>query len=93
MSSRQEAVEGERSAFESLKLRGGGCRRETVTGHKGGDESVCCMSIQMLSQSRASIQVKASLSARRSLQQQTETDYREGRVQRIKQPRWLLLII
>lgn len=42
-------------------------------------ECVCCMSIQILSHSRASIQVKASFSARHSLQQQREADYREGR--------------
>lgn len=77
MSSRQEAAEGKaewKSAFESFKLG----RGEAVTGHKGGEESVCCMSIQIRSHSRASIQVKASFWARPSLQQHRETDYREG---------------
>lgn len=39
--------------------------RESGTGRRGADEGVCCMSIQILSHSRASVQVRSQLFYRR----------------------------
>lgn len=49
--------------FEGLRWRD--ALRESETVRRGADEGACCMSIQILSHSRASVQVRSQLFSRR----------------------------